>query len=85
MVSAIVNERPSLPVARDELERRPCGSSEFTECRALEKRKARQFGAALVGLMPVYNEESEPQWGDRAYDEKVYGYYREPPYWGAMT
>jgi uncharacterized protein YrrD len=34
---------------------------------------------------PVYNEENEPQWGDRAYDEKVYGYYREPPYWGAMT
>jgi sporulation protein YlmC with PRC-barrel domain len=31
---------------------------------------------------PVYSEDAEPQWADRAYDEKVYGYYKEPPYWG---
>ena len=31
---------------------------------------------------PAFSEESEPRWGDRAYDEKVYGYYKEPPYWG---
>jgi len=34
---------------------------------------------------PVFSETDEPVWGDRAYDEKVYGYYKAPPYWGAMT
>jgi sporulation protein YlmC with PRC-barrel domain len=34
---------------------------------------------------PVFSENDEPAWGDRAYDEKVYGYYKASPYWGAMT
>jgi sporulation protein YlmC with PRC-barrel domain len=34
---------------------------------------------------PAYSEDAEPPWGDRAYDESVYSYYKAPPYWGAMT
>lgn len=30
---------------------------------------------------PNYPAGSEPQWGDRAYDEKVYGYYDAGPFW----
>jgi PRC-barrel domain len=33
---------------------------------------------------PNYVAGSNPAWGDRAYDEKVYGYYGSPPFWGAM-
>jgi PRC-barrel domain len=33
---------------------------------------------------PNYAAGSNPAWGDRAYDEKVYGYYGSPPFWGAM-
>jgi PRC-barrel domain len=33
---------------------------------------------------PNYAAGSNPAWGDRAYDEKVYGYYGTPPFWGAM-
>jgi hypothetical protein len=33
---------------------------------------------------PNYAAGSDPAWGDRAYDQKVYGYYGSPPFWGAM-
>jgi hypothetical protein len=33
---------------------------------------------------PNYAAGSDPAWGDRAYDEKVYGYYGSPPFWGVM-
>jgi hypothetical protein len=33
---------------------------------------------------PNYAAGSNPAWGDRAYDKKVYGYYGSPPFWGAM-
>jgi hypothetical protein len=33
---------------------------------------------------PNYAAGSDPTWGDRAYDQKVYGYYGSPPFWGAM-
>jgi hypothetical protein len=33
---------------------------------------------------PNYAAGSNPAWGDRAYDEKVYGYYGSPPFWGVM-
>ncbi len=33
---------------------------------------------------PSYPLGADPVWGDRAYDEKVYGYYNEQPFWGIM-
>jgi hypothetical protein len=33
---------------------------------------------------PNYRMGSAPAWGDRTYDEKVYGYYGSPPFWGAL-
>ena len=33
---------------------------------------------------PNYPVGSDPTWGDRTYDEKIYGYYGEPPYWAVM-
>jgi hypothetical protein len=33
---------------------------------------------------PSYATGSDPGWGSRAYDEKVYGYYESPPFWGVM-
>jgi hypothetical protein len=33
---------------------------------------------------PSYPVGSDPGWGNRAYDEKVYGYYGEKPFWGVM-
>jgi hypothetical protein len=33
---------------------------------------------------PNYAAGSDPAWGDRTYDQKVYGYYGSPPFWGAI-
>lgn len=30
---------------------------------------------------PNYTPGTEPLWGDRDYDKKVYGYYDTPPFW----
>jgi PRC-barrel domain len=39
--------------------------------------------AKLEGA-PNYHVGSDPTWGDRAYDQKVYGYYGSEPFWGIM-
>ena len=31
---------------------------------------------------PAYNEDAEPEWGDRAYEKRVHDYYGAEPYWG---
>jgi sporulation protein YlmC with PRC-barrel domain len=33
---------------------------------------------------PSYATDADPGWGNRAYDEKVHGYYGTPPFWGVM-
>jgi sporulation protein YlmC with PRC-barrel domain len=33
---------------------------------------------------PSYATDADPGWGNRAYDEKVHGYYDTPPFWGVM-
>ena len=30
---------------------------------------------------PVYNEDAEPEWGDRVYEKRVHDYYGAEPYW----
>jgi len=30
---------------------------------------------------PSYEEETEPRWGDRAYESKLHSYYGSDPYW----
>jgi sporulation protein YlmC with PRC-barrel domain len=33
---------------------------------------------------PAYAEDTDPNWGDRAYETKVHDYYGVPPYWGVL-
>lgn len=33
---------------------------------------------------PAYDVGADPGWGNRSYEEKIYAYYKTPPYWGVM-
>ena len=33
---------------------------------------------------PAYDAGADPGWGNKAYEEKIYNYYGEPPYWSGM-
>ena len=47
-------------------------------------------GGYVVGMTkeqlegaPTFGSNETPAWGDRAYEEKIHGYYKTQPYWAA--
>ena len=40
------------------------------------------FDKQQLESAPAYDEDAEPEWGDRAYEKRVHDYYGVKPYWG---